>query len=600
MLEELVDNSSIINEHRTLMSAIMQGVWFVQSGLTDAVQGLLTGFEASSMATAANVAALEEMDPKLKLSDKELDLVNKRLDEVQAKPSAAADVEGLREALKKVEAEADAKKTAAEKAVAELEKAKLAAEQHEARVTEVQVELQDATEKLEALEKGQEEQSSRLSKAEKFSLLTRVWRSAGVFVELPKNVAAAARYYATVEEDSMQRLFWSQCLDFECPPLLSDQMKQLMEMHRMSKLAVKDLCKMREAPLWIDAVKRSACLEGPRLAFAKTMEIERESDPTVSRDLSIYSLRPEIHVAAVILQFSPQPSPDRTRSPSAWSLSSSFLSDRPAPPTPFPSAQLHAACASSPSPAVPLPPQRRRPLPCARYRRSLPLACPSASVKNRFSPSGSSICSGRAQSAAETTNTARQSYFCRSPARGCCCLSSAAAAGWWRRAPTCSSIRSRTPPPSTPTSRHMMCTLGRPVRRTANETTPNVMSVLTFCNQATALLRSPPAAAKESAEEEQQQQHGHGRSRRQGRITGDSRAPPAGARGEAAVGAREEAATGAQGEATGGARGRAGEQFWAEARILAAAHVWAAAAEQLGGNASLGDGRGSRRRRRRP
>ncbi|XP_037456553.1 uncharacterized protein LOC119327562 isoform X1 [Triticum dicoccoides] len=72
----------------------------------------------------------------------------------------------------------------------------------------------------------------------------------------------------------------------------------------------------------------------------------------------------------------------------------------------------------------------------------------------------------------------------------------AAAAGWWRRAPTCSSIRSRTPPPSTPTSRHMMCTLGRPVRRTANETTPNVMSVLTFCNQATALLRSPPAAAK--------------------------------------------------------------------------------------------------------
>ncbi|XBI29479.1 hypothetical protein VPH35_053456 [Triticum aestivum] len=179
-----------------------------------------------------------------------------------------------------------------------------------------------------------------------------------------------------------------------------------------------------------------------------------------------------------------------------------------------------------------------------------------------------------------------------------------------RRAPTCSSIRSRTPPPSTPTSRHMMCTLGRPVRQTANETTPNVVSVLTFCNQATTLLCSPLAAAKESAEEQQQQQqqHGHGRSRRQGRITGDNRAPPAGARGEATVGAREEAATGAQGEATAGARGRAGEQFWiaaadqfwAEAQILAAAQVWAATTEQLGGNASLGGGRGSRRRRRRP
>jgi hypothetical protein len=66
-------------------------------------------------------------------------------------------------------------------------------------------------------------------------------------------------------------------------------MKQLMEMHRMSELALKDLCvslwpaepisdtyfdlvqRLGEAPLRIEAVKRSACLEGARLAFAKTM-----------------------------------------------------------------------------------------------------------------------------------------------------------------------------------------------------------------------------------------------------------------------------------------------------------------------------------------
>ena len=59
----------------------------------------------------------------------------------------------MREALKKAEAKAAAKKTAADKAVVELEKAKLAGEQHEARVTEVQVELQNATKKLEVLEK---------------------------------------------------------------------------------------------------------------------------------------------------------------------------------------------------------------------------------------------------------------------------------------------------------------------------------------------------------------------------------------------------------------------------------------------------------------
>ena len=69
--------------------------------------------------------------------------------------SAAAEVEGLREALKKAETAA-----AANEAMVELEKAKLVGEQHEARVTEVQVELQDATKKLEVLEKEKEKQSS--------------------------------------------------------------------------------------------------------------------------------------------------------------------------------------------------------------------------------------------------------------------------------------------------------------------------------------------------------------------------------------------------------------------------------------------------------
>jgi hypothetical protein len=41
--------------------------------------------QASSVVAAANAAALEEMNQKLKLSDQELDLVNKRLDEAQGK-----------------------------------------------------------------------------------------------------------------------------------------------------------------------------------------------------------------------------------------------------------------------------------------------------------------------------------------------------------------------------------------------------------------------------------------------------------------------------------------------------------------------------------
>ena len=51
--------------------------------------------------------------------------------------------------------------------VAELEKAKLAGKKHEVRVAKVQVELKDAIQNLEALEKKKKEQSFEFSKAEK-------------------------------------------------------------------------------------------------------------------------------------------------------------------------------------------------------------------------------------------------------------------------------------------------------------------------------------------------------------------------------------------------------------------------------------------------
>lgn len=41
--------------------------------------------QASSLAAAANGMALEEMHRKLKISDQELDLVNKRLDQAKGK-----------------------------------------------------------------------------------------------------------------------------------------------------------------------------------------------------------------------------------------------------------------------------------------------------------------------------------------------------------------------------------------------------------------------------------------------------------------------------------------------------------------------------------
>ena len=72
--------------------------------------------------------------------------------------------------------------------------------------------------------------------------LTRVWRSVGVFTELPRSVIDVVEHYAKREEDPVQRLFWAQFQSPEHPPLLSNQMKKLMELHRMARLAMKDLC----------------------------------------------------------------------------------------------------------------------------------------------------------------------------------------------------------------------------------------------------------------------------------------------------------------------------------------------------------------------
>ena len=85
----------------------------------------------------------------------------------------------------------------------------------------------------------------------------------------------------------MEKLFWSQFGASKRPLLLNEQMSQWAELHRISGAAMKDVI----VRLWptkpvpksyfglvqrlvdvvprIDAVKRSACIEGARMAFAR-------------------------------------------------------------------------------------------------------------------------------------------------------------------------------------------------------------------------------------------------------------------------------------------------------------------------------------------
>ena len=109
----------------------------------------------------------------------------------------------------------------------------------------------------------------------------------GAFADLPRSISDAAQFYRTKEKKSAERNFWSQYLAPNYPVPFIDQLKQLVELHHAAELATKDLV----VRLWpvepipssyfgpvkrivgacprLDAIKRSVCIEGARMAFAR-------------------------------------------------------------------------------------------------------------------------------------------------------------------------------------------------------------------------------------------------------------------------------------------------------------------------------------------
>jgi hypothetical protein len=47
VMEEALNRSSIVAEHRALMGVVLQSIWSVNGGLKEAFGGLLMGFEVS-------------------------------------------------------------------------------------------------------------------------------------------------------------------------------------------------------------------------------------------------------------------------------------------------------------------------------------------------------------------------------------------------------------------------------------------------------------------------------------------------------------------------------------------------------------------------
>ena len=72
-------------------------------------------------------------------------------------------------------------------------------------------------------------------------LLTRILFSTGAFMDLPCSVSYATKFYRAEEGSSMEKLFWSQYLGPEHPVSFSDQLKQLVELHKAAELAMRGL-----------------------------------------------------------------------------------------------------------------------------------------------------------------------------------------------------------------------------------------------------------------------------------------------------------------------------------------------------------------------
>src|SRR3954465_2401928 len=75
----------------------------------------------------------------------------------------------------------------------------------------------------------------------KYLLLTRIRSSPGAFFDLPRSASDAAAFFRSEGNSSTESVFWSQYSEAGHPVPLSDQLKQLAELHKAAEQAMKGL-----------------------------------------------------------------------------------------------------------------------------------------------------------------------------------------------------------------------------------------------------------------------------------------------------------------------------------------------------------------------
>ena len=141
----------------------------------------------------------------------------------------------------------------------------------------------------------------------RYAPLDRLWSSEDVYMDLAASAADAAKYFQGQTDREVDQLFWRQFHSPERPLLLTDQLAEWAELNRLSGLSMRSVVDQ----LWperskpnsyfslvqqfldvvprINAMKRSACIEGARMAFARVKAYWAEMDATnvAARDSAI-------------------------------------------------------------------------------------------------------------------------------------------------------------------------------------------------------------------------------------------------------------------------------------------------------------------------
>ena len=132
----------------------------------------------------------------------------------------------------------------------------------------------------------------------KYAPLDQLWSSANAYVDLAASVADATDYFKDQKDREVEKLFWSQFHAPVRPLLLNEQMAEWAELHRLSGLAMRSIvdhlwpggprpnsyfCLVQQflgAMPHINAMKRSVCIEGARMALSRVKTYWAEMEAT--------------------------------------------------------------------------------------------------------------------------------------------------------------------------------------------------------------------------------------------------------------------------------------------------------------------------------